>query len=280
MIDGIKSILIAVTEEGRGESCAALDYTLSLAGKAGAHLTLQAAASRFSIPYALIDQFSRDIISTENRRLAELAAKFAERAKGDAAMAGIVASVETPQLHYNDLRDRFVMHARVHDLVVLDAESEVIDIDRGLIEAAVFDSGRPLLLVPPRSTSHDGRRVVVAWDGSASAARAVAFSLPLLKAAEAVQIISIVGEKDLSRSVAGAELAPNLARHGVAVSVRTTTVAPGGDAAQTLRDEADEFGASLIVSGAYRHSKLTQWLLGGFTQSLLKRCHVPLLMAH
>lgn len=280
MIEGIKSVLVAVTEEGRKEETFALSYGLSLARQTNAHLTVQAAASRFHIPYSMLDDFSRDLISSENRRIAALAERFAGQAKGEADFAGVVCTVESPQLHYSDLIERFLGHARVHDLSVLDGESEAIDGDRGLIESALFESGRPVLIVPPEHHSFSGRRIVIAWDGSASASRAVAGAMPFLRAAEAVEIVSVVGEKDLSSSVPGADLAPHLARHGIDVSVTTTALGAKEDAAGALQREATSFKAGLIVSGAYRHSRLRQWLLGGVTQSLLKASRVPLLLSH
>lgn len=280
MIEGIKSILVAITEEGRKEETVALGYGLSLARQANAHLTVQAAASRFHIPYSMLDDFSRDLISTENRRIAALAERFAGKAKDEADFAGVVCTVESPQLHYADLIERFLGHARVHDLAILDGEAGAIDGDRGLIESALFESGRPVLIVPPEQHSFSGQRIVIAWDGSANAARAVAGAMPILRAAEAVEIVSVVGEKDLSKSVPGADLAPHLARHGINVSVTTTSVGAKEDVAGAIQREAAGFKAGLVVIGAYRHSRLRQWLLGGVTQSLLKASRVPLLMSH
>lgn len=280
MLNGIKSVLVAITEEGRHEEGFALSYALSLAQQANAHLTVQAAASRFSIPYSMVGDFGQQIISTENRRIAALAEELAVKAKVDADLAGVVCAVESPQLDYSNLTLRFLDHARVHDLSILDAERATVDMDRGLIESALFESGRPVIIVPPGRPSFSANRIVIAWDGSASATRATADALPFLRAAEAVEILSIVGEKDLSTSVPGADLAPHLSRHGVNVSVRTIPVLEKGNVADTIQHAAAEFRAGLLVSGAYRHSRLRQWLLGGVTQSLLKNGHMPLLMCH
>jgi nucleotide-binding universal stress UspA family protein len=280
MLEGIKSVLVAVTEEGRDEEGFALSYALSLAKQASAHLTVQAAASRFSIPYSMINDFGHEIIATENRRIAGLAETLAVKAKAEADLAGVVCAVESPQLHYNSLVLRFLDHARVHDLSVLDAESVALDVDRGLIEAALFESGRPVLVVPPGRPSFSAPRILIAWDGSAAAARATADALPFLRAAEAVEILSVVGEKDLSTSVPGADLAPHLTRHGVNASVRIAALPKKGDVAEAIQNAAAEFGAGLVVSGGYRHSRLREWLLGGVTQSLLKNGRIPLLMCH
>ncbi|QEL24402.1 universal stress protein [Bosea sp. F3-2] len=278
MAPSIKSIFTAYTEEGQGELESALGYALSLAQQAGAHLTIQAAAMRYAIPASLIGDFGVAFVHAENRRIGVLAERFAELARTSADLAGVTSTIETPQLVYADLSDRLVSLARVHDLSVLDLEKDAAERDRGLIEAALFDSGRPVIIVPPGSETFAARRILIAWDGSAGAARTVAEVRPFLKGAE-VEILSVTGEKDLSRFVAGAELAPHLARHGASVTVRNVALSGKNDVAETIRQAATDFRADLIVCGAYKHSRLREWLLGGVTQSLLKSTPLPLLMS-
>lgn len=279
MLSGIKSVLVSITEEGRQESSSALSYALSLAGAADAHLTVEAAATRYTIPYSLIDDFGQALISSENRRIAELAEAAARKVRSEAEFVGVITTVETQQANFGDLRERLVSRARVADLTVVDAEPAASEIDRGLIEAVLFDSGRPLLIVPPDRPSFDGRHILIAWDGSASAARAVADAMPILRAAGSVEILSVSGEKDLADTVPGLELAPHLARHGIKVTVDLASVGLRS-VADVIRSHAVGSGARLIVAGAYRHSRLRELLLGGVTQSLLKECRVPLLLSH
>lgn len=278
MAPPIKSIFTAYSEEGQGEPEAALGYALSLAQQCGAHLTVQAAAMRYAIPASLVGDFGVAFVQAENRRIGVLAERFAELARTSANLAGVTSTVETPQLVYAELGDRLVAQARVHDLSVLDLEKDAAERDRGLIEAALFDSGRPVIIVPPGAETFAARRILIAWDGSAGAARTVAEARPFLPGAE-VEILSVTGEKDLSRFIAGAELAPHLARHGAAVTVRNVAASGGNDVAETIRQAAADFGAELVVCGAYKHSRLREWLLGGVTQSLLKSAPLPLLMS-
>jgi nucleotide-binding universal stress UspA family protein len=280
MLAGIKSILVALSEEGRDEPGMALPYALSLARLADAHLTVQAAAARYAIPYSMLNDFGRNLISAENRRIAELAGQIAVKAREEAAFAGIPCAVESPQLSYASLRQRFLAYARVHDFAVVDAETHALDIDRGLIEAALFESGRPLLIVPPGHAAFDGKHILIGWDGSTGAARAVADALPFLQAAEAVEVLCIVGEKDLSNTLPGVDLAAHLARHGVRVSVTTSCEGKNRDVDDIIRDTALALGSGLIVCGAYKRSRLSEWVLGGVTDSLLRSCPLPLLMAH
>lgn len=280
MIDGIKNVLVAIPEEGRDDNDTALRYGLSLARQTSAHLTVQAPAGRFHIPYSVLSSFGQNIISAENRRIASLATAFAETAKAEADFAGVVCTVESPQLYYNDLIDRFLTQSRVNDITVLNAEPSVTEMYWDLVEVCLFGGGRPTLVVPPGVNDFACRRAIIAWDGSVSASRAVAAAIPVLKATEAVEIVSVMGEKDLSTSVPGTELAPHLARHGVDVTVSDISIRAGETVATALQREAASFESSVIVSGAYRHSRLREWIFGGVTRSLLQHCSYPLLMAH
>ncbi|KQP77495.1 universal stress protein [Methylobacterium sp. Leaf117] len=277
----IKNVLVGLTEEGQqGETSDAIGYGLSLSVTAGAHLTVQAASRRLVMNSALAGSFGRALVTEENGRTAGLSQAVAEKVRGDAASAGVGCTVESPQLTHPDILATFAAKARLHDLIILDAEERTIDLDRELIEVALFGSGRPVIVVPAGHNAFAGRRIVIAWDGGTHAARAVNDALPFLRAAEAVEIISVVGEKDLSSSVAGAELAPHLARHGIAVTVDDLPLRPDGDIAETLRDAASRYRAEMLVMGAYRHGPIRQWIFGGLTQSLMTACPIPLLLAH
>lgn len=281
MLKNIKNILVGLTEEGQeNEVSDSIGYGLSLSVAAGAHLTVQAASRRLALTTSSAGGVAHGLVSNENRRLAGLSQAVVEKVRGDAASAGVGCTVDSPQLTYPAILAAFAAQARLHDLVVLDAEKHTIDLDRELIEATLFRSGRPAIVVPPGQSVFSGRRIVVAWDGSAHAARAVNDALPFLRAAEAVEIVSVVGEKEWSTSVAGAELAPHLVRHGIAVTVNDLSLGRDGDVAETLRTHLGHFRANMMVMGAYRHGPVRQWIFGGLTQSLMKSCPIPLFLAH
>ncbi|WP_234051827.1 MULTISPECIES: universal stress protein [unclassified Xanthobacter] len=279
MLQNLRSILIGLTEEGVDKPSAALGYGLSLARQAGAHATIQAASLKVVLGTAFVSSMAAGYVSDHNRRLRQLAASLAERARGDAAAQGVSCSVETPQLPYDELAETFVTQARVHDLCVLDAETATVNAERGLIDALLFESGRPVIVVPAAWEEFKHQRVVIAWDASARAARAVADAMPILQSAAAVEVVAIGTEKELGQSVPGAELGPHLARHGVNVSVKDLVVQPDGIAG-TLREQASLFDADLLVMGAFNHSMVREWVLGGVTESLLQDCAVPLFMSY
>lgn len=279
-MENIKSVLIGLTKEsGPDETSSALAYGLSLAQQAGAHVTVQAASVKLALNSAWVTEFAAGLVQAENQRLHALAEAAARSAQADAAAAGVTCTTQSPHLGYPDLMGSFRAQARVHDLTILDAEAEALNLDRGLFETLLLDSGRPVMLVPPNRTAFTARRVIVAWDGSARAARATNDAMPFLRAAEGVEIVVVLGEKDLPETAQGDDLAPHLVRHGVQVEVNRIE-ARGGDVAQTLRDRAALFRADMIVMGGYVHSRLRELLFGGVTQSLLKSSPVPLFMSY
>lgn len=169
--------------------------------------------------------------------------------------------------------------ARVADLVAFgrgDGEAGVPD--AGLIEEAIFQSGRPVLIAPEGKLEADPRRILIAWNGGREAARALTASLDLLARAEAVAVLTL---GDPSANLEGPEAAADLLRlHAVAAEAMRR----GGGGGISLEDEllaaARDWRADLIVMGAYSHSRWREIVLGGFTRKLLKQSEFPLLLAH
>ena len=104
-------------------------------------------------------------------------------------------------------------------------------------------------------------------------------ALPFLRAADTVEVVAVMGEKDLPASVTGADIAPHLSRHGVNVTVQPLP-ALNGDVAEALRNHATLTHADMIVMGGYVHSRLREMVFGGVTSSLLKQCPVPLFLSY
>lgn len=193
-----------------------------------------------------------------------------------------------PELEMRDVsvesaaaRDEIVAHARMADLVVLARAQAFERARRELVEDVLFKSGRPLLLLPEGSPVRTWRRVLVAWNASAPAVRAVAAAAPFLNAAAHVRIVTV----DAVPSVAGhgeppgAELAAYLARRGVSAELCNLD-GLGREHAQRIEEAALDLDADLIVMGAYGHSRTREFVLGGVTRSLLAASRFPLLLAH
>jgi nucleotide-binding universal stress UspA family protein len=278
-IRNIENILIGLTVEAKEEPTAAVSYGLSLAKQANAQVTVYAPSAKLSLPHAFVSGTAAGIVAAENRYLEELAHEAVKRIKTQASYAGIVASVNSPQLKRLKLVEGFTKEARLHDLTILDSESQAIDIDRDLIEAALLDSGRPLIVVPPESKVFRVDRIAVAWDGSSKAARALFDALPLLRIAGTVEVVQVEGEKDLSNTIPGSALAAHLLAHSIEI-VAKTIAARDGDVAEALRQYAEHSAVDLIVMGGFAHARIKQLILGGVTQSLLRHCPVPLFLSH
>jgi len=278
MVQNLKSILIGFCRDDKAAS-SAVSYGLSLARAAEAHASICALSPEMTVTHAFISEMAERLVAEENTRLLDIARDLSEQARQDALAMGVPCAAEVVQDHYAVLTTRFAKRARLQDITIFDAESDSLSLPRGLLEEALFNSGRPMIIVPSGCDTFQVRNVVVAWDGSAKAARAVNDALPFLRAAQQVEIVCVSGEKDLSISVPGAELAPHLTHHGIKCTVKEL-VAQDGDAGETLRSQAGLFRADLIVMGAFVHSRLRQLVLGGVTQSMLKKSKTPLFLSY
>jgi len=144
----------------------------------------------------------------------------------------------------------------------------------------VMRAGRPMLLVPPGMTSLAFNRLMVAWKDTAESRRAVAAALPLLKLAGEVRIIEIVSAESEERDAAAriADVAAWLQRHGVAASA--TVEKPAGDAGSHLDLLAAQNKADIVIAGAYGHSRIREWALGGVTRHFIRHAATCTFLMH
>lgn len=166
--------------------------------------------------------------------------------------------------------------ARVYDLVVSSAGGA----SNGVLEAvetALFDAGRPVLVMPRETPKTIGRNILIGWNRTANAARAVMAAMPLIEAAKQVTICHVnTGAKP---GPSPEDLAASLAWHGVDAKVRY--IAAGGAAVpDLLMTEAANIGGDLVIMGAYSHSRMREFVLGGVTRHALRHVVTPLLMMH
>jgi nucleotide-binding universal stress UspA family protein len=149
-----------------------------------------------------------------------------------------------------------------------------------IIEAALFDSGRPVIVVPHiRKAPLKLGRVLVAWDGSRAAARALGDAMPLLTRAAAVEVVIVTTAPTKSDEIPGADVAEMLARHRVTVELRRIGAA-GISVADTILNHASDTAADLIVMGGYGHSRLREFVLGGTTRAIVTSMTAPVLLSH
>jgi hypothetical protein len=149
-----------------------------------------------------------------------------------------------------------------------------------LVEAQLFNAGRPTLVVPQDAPSGKAESVVVAWNESPQALRAIRSALPFLQAANAVHIAIIdPPEHAPDRSDPGGNLAVLLARHGVHCEIQVMSRS-GARVSERLNRHVNEMGAGMLVMGAYGHSRFREAIIGGATREMLEHAKVPVLMAH
>ncbi len=273
----IKDILVNLTV-GKPRDIAG-EFAVYLAAHFGAHLSGIAFAQKPPIgsPW---DTAASDIFANFRAQQRSEAQKVILSFEAQARLEGVSFDSRVVTETKPDAANMFGLAARNYDFsVVAQAEPEEDGIESLTVQAALFNSGRPVLVVPYiQKEALKLDRVMVCWDGSRSAARAVADALPILQRASQVDVIT-VEERERNNIVRGAQIAEHLARHQLKVLVKGL-VAPDSDVANVILSHAADCETDLIVMGGYGHSRLREFVLGGVTRSILGSMTVPVLMAH
>lgn len=260
-----------------------VSYIAPLIAKWDAHLIgvhSEPAASVFATPEGFPDaSYLQAAIERSQQRASECRQKAEKACK----QAGIEIEWRTFQSESGDNARSALSSAYRADLVVAmqpDPSSESDTYTN--IETLLFDTGRPVLLVPYAGKAPpEISRVIVAWNGRRESARAVFDSLPFLKAAKEVEVFIVDPQdtRDQSAPYAGSEIAATIARHGVNVSVIIEKSA-GVPIGSLIENRVSDSGADLVVMGAYGHSRLREIIFGGTTRTLLESMPALTLMSH
>lgn len=281
----LKDILVHLDASPR---CAArVDVAAGLAVRHGAHLTglcvieLPTPDMFYGFPSAFIDLQRAEDIVEQMRAVALVEAGrvevvFRDRLRRD-GLQGEWRLVE------GAAGETVMVHGRYVDLVVFgqpepgaDGAGRGVDLPVGALMAC----GRPLLAVPfAGDFPVVGQQVLVAWNATAEAARAVNDALPLLQQARKVTVLAINPRGGISGDVPAADIALHLARHGI-IAEAAHTVAPDIPEGDALLSYAADIGADLLVTGMYGHSRMREMVFGGVTRSLLTEMTIPVFMAH
>jgi nucleotide-binding universal stress UspA family protein len=176
-------------------------------------------------------------------------------------------------------RDAFVgSYGRVFDLIVFGRPgSYPAGSSMAAVEAALFESGRPILIAPPTAPTKLGDNIVIAWNRSTETARCTAFAMPLLHQAQKVTVLTVTGA--LVPGPEGEELARCLRRNGIAADA-ITVEATNKNAGEVILQKSRELGCDLLIKGAYTQSRLRQMIFGGATSHILAKTTLPVFMAH
>jgi nucleotide-binding universal stress UspA family protein len=259
----------------------AVAVAADLALKLDAHLTGVVLSFEPIIPvYSMTTPLPTDLIVAAHDQAVNDAAAAQAAFEKMASAAGVRFASKTTATVGTEGTDGLARSLALADLTVIGQQNpdQIEPMREAMIETLLFQSGTPTLIVPHKGVkTFKPDYAVVAWDGSATAAHAVREALPLLAHADAVTVVT-VGEKKTT-NLAGADLATYLARHGLDVDIKAIAN-DKGDIGQTILSFAADNGADWLVMGAYGHSRLREFFLGGATRGILASMTLPVFMAH
>ena len=279
----VKDLVVPITNTaGDGNALAA---GIALAERLDAHLSVLEIVNLpvpATSPWGLMpDLATSEIYNTLRAKAEREAAAWRELLAGES----ISSEVRVTDSLFVEPPRSAALHARYADLAVMTAATEDAGdtpIIHGFFTALLLESGRPVLVVPPGFKARGAAaHVVVAWRPTREAARALHDAMPLLHAAETIDVLEVdpVGGERGDGPLPGADIATHLARHGLKVRV-VVRAREGESVATALLGHVQQSGAGLLVAGGYGHSRFREWALGGVTRELLKSAAVPVLFSH
>ena len=271
---------LVVNLSGRAPQDFAADYAISMAATFGAHVAGLAFLYEPVIPDGTLGGVPVDLIELQREENSKTAKNAVDRFEAATKKAGVAAQSRILDATFGGAATLFARTARRFDLAVVgQAQREHGASEELMIEGALFESGRPVVVVPYiQKSGLTLERVLVCWDGGRTAARAVGDAMPFLERAKAVDIV-IVAEERKNDEITGAKLSEHLARRGIKANVKR--IAKGGLAVDAaILDYAADSGADFMVMGGYGHSRLREFILGGVTRSILASMTLPVLMSH
>lgn len=277
-----KTILVHLDD---GRRCAKrVQAALDLALRQDAHLIGLYVAPEFAAPAYLKAQMPEDLLERQEAEMKQATDKALAAFDEAARKAGVKAELRRARAYADEVEGLLGLHGRYADLVVLGQHDpdDGHSMGPGAVEHVVLAIGRPLLVVPyVGAPTGFGRRPLLLWDASREAASAADDALPLLQAAERVDILSVNPRAGIRGhgEEPGADIATVLARQGVTAEARHV-VSKEISVADTILSTAADLGSDLLVMGAYGHSRLREMVLGGVTRAVLQHMPVPALMSH
>ncbi|HTC04942.1 MAG TPA: universal stress protein [Xanthobacteraceae bacterium] len=257
------------------------DYAVSVADTFGAHVVGIAFVFDPIVPISGTGYIPAEVIDTQLADNQSAAKAAVDRFAASASRAGVSAEPLTLSASAAGAGDQFGRLARRFDLAIVgQAEPETSAVEELIAESTLFQSGRPMIVVPYiQKAPLKLDRVMVCWDGGRQAARAIADAMPILEKAGKVEIVIVANERGKQDEIEGADMGQHLARHGLKVDVKR--ISSGNiDVADALLSHVADSGTDFIVMGGYGHSRLREFVLGGVTHSILRSMTAPVLLSH
>ena len=280
----MKDILVHVDD--RPAAAVRLDAAVQLATSHDAHLIGLYVIVEPHISRTARAFFTDAAIALQRSALTAAAERARDRFEDLIAHAGVRGEWRQVASKPTSLAKVIAVHARYTDLAIVgqaDPEEDEPEVTRVMPDELILVAGRPVLVVPYVGTySVVGERVLVAWDASRLATRAVNDALPLLKKAKKVVVLAVNPHGDGEQGhgeIPSADICLHLARHGINAEAQHTR-ADDVDVGNMLLSRAADEGIDLMVCGAYGHRRLRELVLGGVTRHLLNHMTMPVLMSH
>ena len=277
-----KDILLVIITYPQPTDASEIQEAVSFAVALDARISALACVVQVRAPsqHLLSDAFVAGLVGSERKKSADTAAQLLTVFQASAKKSGVFRESLTEACFTSDAPNLLIREARLRDLTIV---PEILDSSdyRWYAESIVFGSGRPVLLLPRRNHTRELvlDTVVIAWDGSRPAARAVADALPILEQAKKVRILTALNEKDLGSESPAADLAKYLERHGID-AMPDCIDAAGRPIGEILSSYVTSNQADLLVMGAYGHSRLREFILGGATRSMFSNSPLPIFLSH
>jgi nucleotide-binding universal stress UspA family protein len=274
----IKDIVVNL---GLGAHDPAGDFAVSVADAFQAHVLGVAFVYDPIIPGTVMGGIPPEFLESQRAESEKAARAAVARFEQAAKRAGVSYATSSVSASISGAAARLGRLARRFDLVIVgQAEREKAAAVEVVDEGVLFDSGRPVIFVPfIQKAGLKLDHVMVCWDGSRAATRAIADSLPFLQKAKQVEVVMVSAKAGNNDEIPGADLGQHLARHGLKVDVKRIT-SPDIDIPSTILSYAADSSADMIVMGGYGHSRLREFILGGVTRGILESMTVPALMSH
>lgn len=283
----LSKIIVPVRGDGMVETV--LGHAAALAKHHNAHIVVAHCRARTEdlMPYSrALPSFARDTMVEQARELADqqeqaVRDQLHELAPSLDLMVTDTPSKGTPSIEfveeYGMMADVIKRTGRLADLVMVAKPDRDRNLGVNSLKSALFRTGRPVLMCPPKSEAPDGfgRRMTIAWNGSLEASRAVAMTMSIAEAAQSVTILA--GGKGEPQGAPAEELVAYYGLRGIAAEIhRFETRTP----AESLLSITTELGANLLVMGAYGQNHERETLFGGNTQVVVDKAEIPVILVH
>jgi nucleotide-binding universal stress UspA family protein len=275
----IRDVLLTLTTYPDPTPVSAVEDAVSFASSLGCHIAAIACEVHVQVPGTFLSgSIAGGLARHEAHESLNSARTLIAAFESAAAKAAVSHERILERCSTQQLSARLVEYARLRDLTIVPVADSY---DQWHAEAFIFESGKPVLVLPqaPRAKPFELKTVMVAWDFSRAAARALADAIPILEKAREVRIVTVTNEKMLDSKHSAEELAKNLSRHGVDVILEKVDAA-GRSIGKVLQTQAASCAADLLVMGAFGHSRFREFVLGGATRSLLSKPPIPVLLSH